>query len=84
MTGYKLYSTRQGIVQTLIFSSVQKRRRFILRKRGEALARKQQLLYKGTEYLRIYNNCVVYQEYDIKARKVDVKQQAERFFKHVS
>lgn len=79
---YKLYSTGRSGVQTLVFKSVAGRRRFLVARRIEALGRRQQLLYKGTEYLRIYNNCVLYQEYDIKRRAIDVKQQAERFFKH--
>ncbi len=81
---YKLYSTGQLGQQVLLFRTVAGRRRFLYGKRREALKRKQQLRYKDTEYLRIYNNCVLYQEYDIKQRPVDHKQQAERFFKHAN
>lgn len=79
---YKLYSIGRTGTQVLIFQSVAGRRKFLYSKRREAKDKKLQLLYKGTEYLRIYNNCVLYQEYDIKARKVDAREQAERFFKH--
>jgi hypothetical protein len=78
----KLYSTGRHGQQILMFPTVSARRRFLIRQREQALRQKQQLLYKDTEYLRIYTNCVLYQEYDIKARKIDHKQQAERFFKH--
>lgn len=79
---YKLYSNGQNGQQALLFRTVAGRRKFLYGKRREAQSRKQQMRYKGTEYLRIYNNCVLYQEYDIRMQKVDVKQQAERFFKN--
>lgn len=79
---YRLYSNGRNGMQTLQFRTVAGRRRFLVKQRTEALKRKAQILYKGTEYLRIYNNCVLYQEYDIKARPVDHKQVAERLFKN--
>ncbi len=81
---YKLYANGRNGAQTLVFRSVAQRRRFLVERRGTALKNKLQILYKGTEYLRIYNNCVLYQEYDIKARPANHKQAAERLFNNGS
>ncbi len=77
---FKLFSTSRNGQQVLMFPTVSARRKFLLKRRTEAIDNRQQLSYKGTEYLRIYNNCTLYQEYDIKPHKTDHKQQAERFF----
>lgn len=78
----KLYSTTRMGQQVLLFPTVAARRRFLVMQRTKAVKARQQFLYKGTEYLRIYNNCTLYQEYDIRMKKADIKAQAERFFKH--
>lgn len=81
---YKLYEINDKGNRVLVFHSVEHRRRFLLRKRSEAIKARQQISYRGTEYLRIYNNCKLYAEYDIHQRRnsENAKQQAERFFKH--
>lgn len=81
---YKLYETNRNGSRVLVFHSAAQRQRFLIKQRQTAESKKLQLLYKGTEYLRIYSNCMLYQEYDIRGRREvkDTRQQAERFFKH--
>ena len=81
----KLYERSRTGLRTIIFKSWRERGRYLAMEKNKAYANKLQFTFKRNEYLRVYQNSVMFFELDIASPKTknDPKVEAERLYKQL-